>query len=99
MLFFSFRRLIGVCSLALLFFAVSCSPKKESITEYDMKRVLERFAAARVQTGITSDLNTPAPSDQALFEEACEVYRLPTEKARSYLKEKNSSLYESIYGN
>jgi hypothetical protein len=86
--------------LAILLVALtSCSPKKESISEYDMKRVLERFASARIQTGIASDVNQPAPSDQALFEEACDVYRLPTEKAKAYLKEKNSSLYESIYGN
>jgi hypothetical protein len=64
-----------------------------------MKRVLERFSAARVQTGIASDVNLPAPSDQHLFEEACEVYRLPIDKAKLALKDKNSELYEFIYGN
>jgi len=85
--------------MTLLFVMTACTPEKESISDYDMKRVLERFASARIQTGIASDLNKPAPSDQALFEEACDVYRLPIEKAKAYLKSKNSPLYESIYGN
>lgn len=64
-----------------------------------MKRVLERFASARIQTAIVLEGDKPAPSDQALFEEACEVYRLPVDLAKQTLREKNLSLYESIYGN
>ncbi|MDZ4725776.1 MAG: hypothetical protein SH817_06445 [Leptospira sp.] len=91
---FRFFAILILSSLFLL-----CAPKKEIISEYDMKRVMERFAQSRIQTGITSDTDKPAPSDVSLFEEACDVYRLPVEKAKIALKEKNPALYESIYGN
>jgi len=97
---FSLLRVSKLCySVILVLIISSCAPKKESISETDMQRVMERFASARIQTGIVSDVNRPAPSDQSLFEEACEVYRLPVDKAKIYLKEKNLPLYESIYGN
>lgn len=83
----------------VLVLLLSCAPKKEEIGSYDLKRVMERFASNRIQTGLTSDEKRPAPSDQILFEEACEVYRLSIPQARELLKKENKALYESIYGN
>ncbi len=78
---------------------LSCVPKKQEINAYDLKRVLERFAQNRIQTGIMADTKRPTPTDSALFEEACEVYRLSVPEAKEMLKKENKALYESIYGN
>ncbi|MDF3819452.1 hypothetical protein P3G55_06055 [Leptospira sp. 96542] len=83
----------------LIISASACAPKKEEIGMYDLKRVLERFAQNRIQTGIVSDSAKPAPSDQVLFEEACDVYRLSIPQAKEMLKKENKALFESIYGN
>lgn len=85
--------------LGFSLFLSSCAPKKQDINAYDLKRVLERFAQNRIQTGLTSDTKRPAPSDIQLFEEACDVYRLSIPGAKEMLKQNNKALYESIYGN
>ncbi|WP_411822199.1 LA_1448 family UV-C exposure upregulated protein [Leptospira sp. 'Mane'] len=85
--------------LVLFSFLSYCAPKKETVSPYDLKRVLERVAVSRIQTGLGADLDKPSPTDRALFEEACDIYRLPIEKAKHALKEKNESLYLSFYGN
>ncbi len=85
--------------LVLFSFLSFCAPKKEAVSPYDLKRVLERVAQTRIQTGLTADIDKPSPSDRELFEEACDIYRLPIDKAKHALKEKNESLYLSIYGN
>lgn len=77
----------------------SCAPKKQEINAYDLKRVLERFAQNRIQTGLMADTKRPTPSDIQLFEEACDVYRLSIPEAKELLKKDNKALYESIYGN
>ncbi|MCU0823729.1 MAG: hypothetical protein MUF77_03715 [Leptospira sp.] len=78
---------------------VSCAPERQQVEAHDLKRVLERFAQNRIQTGITATETKGAPSDKALFEEACEVYRLSLPKAKDMLKNQNPELFESIYGN
>ncbi|MCW7492942.1 hypothetical protein ND861_08030 [Leptospira sp. 2 VSF19] len=83
----------------ILSLILSCAPKKQEIDAYDLKRVLERFAQNRIQTGLMADSKRPTPTDMALFEEACEVYRLSIPEAKEMLKKENKALYESIYGN
>ncbi|TGN20143.1 LA_1448 family UV-C exposure upregulated protein [Leptospira idonii] len=96
---FPIQKPLTLLGVGLFLFLLHCAPQKETVSPYDLKRALERFSQNRIQTGLTADVDKPAPSDQVLFEEACTVYRLPIEKAKSALKEKNLALYESIYGN
>ncbi|EKJ85216.1 hypothetical protein EHQ55_11645 [Leptospira meyeri] len=93
------KHLFFLSNLLILFLIFSCAPKKQDISAYDLKRVLERFAQNRVQTGLMADTKRPTPTDMALFEEACEVYRLSIPEAKEMLKKENKDLYESIYGN
>ncbi|MCG6148525.1 hypothetical protein LFX15_09530 [Leptospira levettii] len=93
------NHLFSLACITLSLFLVSCAPKKQEINAYDLKRVLERFAQNRIQTGLMADTKRPTPSDVQLFEEACDVYRLSIPEAKEMLKKENKALYESIYGN
>ncbi|GBF40966.1 lipoprotein [Leptospira ellinghausenii] len=93
------KHLFSLACITLSLFLVSCAPKKQEINAYDLKRVLERFAQNRIQTGLMADTKRPTPSDVQLFEEACDVYRLSVPEAKEMLKKENKALYESIYGN
>ncbi|TGL03359.1 hypothetical protein EHQ43_16425 [Leptospira bouyouniensis] len=93
------KHLFLFASLVLSIFLVSCAPKKQEINAYDLRRVLERFAQNRIQTGVMADTKRPTPSDIQLFEEACDVYRLSIPEAKEMLKKDNKALFESIYGN
>ncbi|TGM80286.1 LA_1448 family UV-C exposure upregulated protein [Leptospira bouyouniensis] len=93
------KHLFLFANLVLSIFLVSCAPKKQEINAYDLKRVLERFAQNRIQTGLMADTKRPTPSDIQLFEEACDVYRLSIPEAKEMLKKDNKALFESIYGN
>ncbi|MCW7464195.1 hypothetical protein EHQ96_13900 [Leptospira levettii] len=93
------KHLFSLACITLSLFLVSCAPKKQEINAYDLKRVLERFAQNRIQTGLMADTKRPTPSDVQLFEEACDVYRLSIPEAKEMLKKENKALYESIYGN
>ncbi|MCW7508565.1 hypothetical protein EHR04_17335 [Leptospira levettii] len=93
------KHLFSLACITISLFLVSCAPKKQEINAYDLKRVLERFAQNRIQTGLMADTKRPTPSDVQLFEEACDVYRLSIPEAKEMLKKENKALYESIYGN
>ncbi|TGK54041.1 hypothetical protein EHQ16_18610 [Leptospira kanakyensis] len=93
------KHLFFLPTFLLLSLLLSCAPKKQEIDTYDLKRVLERFAQNRIQTGLMADTKRPTPADSVLFEEACEVYRLSIPEAKEMLKKENKGLYESIYGN
>ncbi|XDD47708.1 hypothetical protein AB3N60_06410 [Leptospira sp. WS39.C2] len=93
------KHLFSLACILISLFLWSCAPKKQEINAYDLKRVLERFAQNRIQTGLMADTKRPTPTDIQLFEEACEVYRLSIPEAKVMLKKDNKALYESIYGN
>ncbi|MCW7495736.1 hypothetical protein ND860_04305 [Leptospira levettii] len=93
------KHLFSLACITISLFLFSCAPKKQEINAYDLKRVLERFAQNRIQTGLMADTKRPTPSDVQLFEEACDVYRLSIPEAKEMLKKENKALYESIYGN
>nr|WP_232380524.1 hypothetical protein [Leptospira ainlahdjerensis] len=80
----------------LLFLSLQCSSQKTTITDGDVKRVLERVSIARINANLKSTAGKSAPNDLTFFLEACSVYRLDPDKVLERLKEKSPALHEAL---
>ncbi|RHX88645.1 LA_1448 family UV-C exposure upregulated protein [Leptospira stimsonii] len=80
----------------LLFLIFQCSSQKTTITDGDVKRVLERVSIARINANLKATAGKAAPNDLTFFLEACSVYRLDPDKVLERLKEKSPALFEAL---
>ncbi len=90
-------------SFLLLFFLViflcfSCAPKKEQVSDVDLKRLVDRLAMIRLSQNLDFDPSESKPlkTDYQIFKEVCEIFRLDTTLALEKLKTQNPELHKQI---
>lgn len=76
----------------------SCAPKKEQVSDVDLKRLIDRIAVIRLSQNL--DFN-PTDSkalktDYQIFKEVCEIFRLDPTLALEKMKSQNPELYKHI---
>jgi hypothetical protein len=78
-----------------------CAPERESFTDADLKRILDRVAEDRLVQNlqISSGESKKRSSDLELFREACKIYRISPESALERLKVSNPEAYQAVLGN
>lgn len=77
---------------------ISCAPQKSTVSDIELKRLLERIATSRFYHRIHRKAGTPIKTDREIFLEACEIFRLKPELALEKLKKKNPKLYSHLKG-
>ena len=79
----------------LLFF--SCAPKKEQVSDVDLKRLVDRIAMMRMSQNLDFDPtdSKPLKTDYQIFKEVCEIFRLDPTQALEKMKSQNPELYEN----
>lgn len=84
---------------SLLFFLFhSCAPKKEQVSDTDLKRLIDRVSMFRLSQNLDFDPSEgkPLKTDYQIFKEVCEVFRLDQAMALEKLKSQHPELYKSI---
>ncbi|MEM7180431.1 MAG: hypothetical protein AAF518_05935 [Spirochaetota bacterium] len=77
---------------------ISCAPKKDSVSNIELRRLLERVAVTRVSHRLSRKVGAPLKTDREIFLEACKVFRLSPELALEKIQKKNPKLYSRLKG-
>ncbi len=90
-------------SFLFLFFLLiclfySCAPKKEQVSDIDLKRLVDRVAMIRLSQNLDFDPSESKAlkTDYQIFKEVCEIFRLDIAQALEKLKSQNPELYKQI---
>lgn len=75
---------------------LSCAPKKDDVTDVDVKRLIERISLARFSENLEYDAEHPSRSEYKIFLEACEIYRLKPDLALEKIRSQNPELYKYL---
>ena len=84
--------------LVLILFSYTCAPKKEQVSDVDLKRLVDRIAMIRISQNLDFDPtdDKPIKTDYQIFKEVCEIFRLDTTLALEKMKSQNPELYKHI---
>ena len=88
--------------LFLFFFVISlfysCAPKKEQVSDVDLKRLVDRVAMIRLSQNLDFDPSESKAlkTDYQIFKEVCEIFRLDYTLALEKLKSQNPELHKQI---
>ncbi|HMV41894.1 MAG TPA: hypothetical protein PK079_15195 [Leptospiraceae bacterium] len=81
-----------------LFLIQSCAPKKDQVSDTDLKRLIDRVSMVRLSQNLDFDPSEgkPLKTDYQIFKEVCELFRLDSTQALEKLKSQHPELYKSI---
>ncbi len=84
--------------ILLIFLFLSCAPKKEQVSDIDLKRLIDRVAMIRLTQNLDFDPSESKPlkTDYQIFKEVCEIFRLDVTQALEKLKSQNPELHKQI---
>lgn len=87
-----------IYSFLLLFLLFFCTPQKETVTDLDVKRVLDRLATTRLTDSLDHDPSKKKYSrtDSQIFQDICAVQRLKPDLVLEKIKEKDPNLYKEL---
>lgn len=76
----------------------SCTPKKEQVSDVDLKRLVDRIAMIRLNQNLDFDPtdSKALKTDYQIFKEVCEIFRLDPTLALEKMKSQNPELYKHI---
>lgn len=87
-------------SFFFLFFIVilSCAPKKEQVSDVDLKRLVDRISIIRITQNLNFDPSESKAlkTDYQIFKDVCEMFRLDSALALEKMKSQNPELYKHI---